>query len=103
MGRRNIGIGVSTASAASSALVLRLRLGGGVEGLGLPLRVLALLSSSPSSGRVIGGVGFPELLDGELSDHILSRSLSDSSPLLPRLLEGTVKEMANGLCILLSE
>lgn len=94
---------MSIASAASSTLVLKLRLGGGVEGLGLPLRVLALLSSSPSSGRVIGGVGFPELLDGELSDHILSRSLSDSSPLLPRLLEGTVKEMAKGLCILLSE
>lgn len=102
MGRRNIGIGVSTAS-AGSAVVLRLRLGGGVEGLGLPLRVLALLSSSPSSGWVIGGVGFPELLDGELSDHILSRSLSDSSPLLPRLLEGTVNEIASGLCILLSE
>lgn len=88
---------------AGIALVLRLRLGGGVEGLGPPLRVLTLLSSSPSCERVIGGVGFPELLDGELSDHILSRSLSDSSPLLPRLLEGTVNEIANGLCILLSE
>lgn len=85
-----------------SVLVLRLRLGGGVDGQGSILQVLELLPTSPSTGRVIGGVGFPELLDGEPSDHILSRSLSDSSPLLPLLLEGTVNEIANGLCILLS-
>lgn len=86
----------------ASALVLRLRLGGGVEGQCSIPQVLRLLSASPSTGRVIGGVGCPELLDGEPSDHILSRSLSDSSPLLPLLLEGTVNEIAKGLCILLS-
>jgi len=85
-----------------SVLLLRQRLGGGVEGLGSMVEVLAPFSSSPSEGRAIGGVGFPELLDGELSDHILSRSLSDSSPLLVRLLEGAVNEIANGLCIFLS-
>jgi hypothetical protein len=101
VGRRSVGTGVANVSVAS-ALVLRLRLGGGVEGPWLILQVLWLLSTSPSAGRVIGGVGFPELLDGEPSDHILSRSLSDSSPLLPLLLEGAVNEIANGLCILLS-
>lgn len=46
----------------------------------------------------MGGVGLPELLDGELSVYIRSLSLSDSSPFaLPRLLEGTVKDMASGL------
>jgi hypothetical protein len=33
-----------------------------------------------SIGGASGGVGFSELLDGELSVHILSLSLSDSSP-----------------------
>lgn len=48
-------------------------------------------SSSLLSGTLRGGVGFSELPDGELSVHILSLSLSDSSEMLarwwPRLLE----------------
>jgi hypothetical protein len=51
-----------------------------------------------------GGVGFPELLEGELSVHILSLSLSDSSPLrLSLRLDGRVNEVTNGLCSRVSE
>jgi hypothetical protein len=51
-----------------------------------------------------GGVGFSELLDGELSVHILSLSLSDSSPLkLSFRLEGRVNEATKGLCSRVSE
>lgn len=46
----------------------------------------------------MGGVGLPELLDGELSVYMRSLSLSDSSPfVLPCLLDGIVKDMASGL------
>jgi len=65
---------------------------GGVEGFRrlfpLPLRSLPVNTSMAGAS---GGVGFSELLDGELSVHILSLSLSDSSPLkLSFRLEGRV-------------
>lgn len=78
---------------------------GGVDGV----KVSLLLPSSCicsvflAGGTTIGGVGCPELLDGELSVHIRSRSLSDSSPLLLRCLPmGIVNEIASGLCVHLS-
>ena len=58
-----------------------------------------------SIGGPNGGVGFSELLDGELSVHILSLSLSDSSPLrLSFRLDGrVVNEVTSGLCSRVSE
>jgi len=78
---------------------------GGVEGF---LRLFPLLprplAASTSIGGPRGGVGFSELLDGELSVHILSLSLSDSSPLrLSLRLEGRENEAINGLCNRVSE
>lgn len=55
-------------------------------------------------GGPSGGVGFSELLEGELSVHIRSLSLSDSSPYRLFLRrEGRVKEATNGLCNRVSE
>ena len=83
----------------SSSSTLRFRLDGGVEGFKGSLSFSSRVPSvSFSDGITMGGVGLPELLDGELSVYIRSLSLSDSSPFaLPRLLEGTVKDMASGL------
>jgi hypothetical protein len=74
-----------------ASTVLRGNLGGSVDGqhpLTVPLAFASM--SSPTKG----GVGFSELLDGELSVHILSLSLSESSVItLPRRL----KEATRGL------
>jgi len=83
----------------SLSSAFRFRFDGGVEGFKGSLSFSSRVSSvSFSHGMTMGGVGLPELLDGELSVYIRSLSLSDSSPfVLPRLLEGIVKEMASGL------
>ena len=74
-----------------SALVLRLRLGD-VEGPGAILLVAnatfdnsfaAFMNQLSQVALATVTVGFPELLDGNPSHHIFSRSLFDSSPLLP--------------------
>lgn len=76
---------------------------GGVDGVKVSLLPPSPGSGSLEDGTTIGGVGCPELLDGELSVHIRSRSLSDSSPLLLRCLPmGIVDEMASGLWVRLS-
>lgn len=89
-------VGLKSDSLSST---LRFRLDGGVEGFKGSLSFSSRVSSVPlSHGITMGGVGLPELLDGELSVYIRSLSLSDSSPfVLPRLLEGIVKDMASGL------
>lgn len=77
---------------------------GGVEGRDA-FSLLSLSSLSGSlDGIMMGGVGLPELVDGELSVHIRSLSLSDSS--FVRLLclpnAGAVNETESGLWIRLS-
>lgn len=89
-------VGLNSDSLSST---FRLRVDGGVEGFTGSLSFSSRVSSvSFSLGITMGGVGLPELLDGELPVYIRSLSLSDSSPfVLPCLLEGIVKDMARGL------
>lgn len=96
---RRLGPTAVELKSVSLSSTLRFRLDGGVEGFKGSLSFSSRVSSvSFSHGITMGGVGLPELLDGELSVYIRSLSLSDSSPfVLPRLLEGTVKDMASGL------